>query len=57
MTGGAHGPVIVASQPDESRLYRMVSRKIQPYMPPGGKLSETDMEAVEQAIKVQLGLT
>src|SRR4051812_31408873 len=38
MKGGDHGPVIVVSQPEESRLYRMASHSVKPFMPPGGKL-------------------
>jgi hypothetical protein len=50
MAGGAHGAVIVASQPDESRLYRMASHNIKPFMPPGGKLSESDLETLRDWI-------
>src|SRR5437868_3786548 len=50
MAGGAHGPAIVASQPDESPLYRMASHAIKPFMPPGGKLSEADLDTLREWI-------
>src|SRR5713226_17740 len=50
MAGGVHGPAIVASQPAESRLYRMASHSIKPFMPPGGKLPETDLETLREWI-------
>lgn len=36
MEGGSSGAVIVAGQPDASRLFKLVSRAEEPYMPPSG---------------------
>ncbi|MFA6242972.1 MAG: c-type cytochrome domain-containing protein, partial [Candidatus Hydrogenedentales bacterium] len=36
MEGGSSGAVIVAGQPDASRLFKLISRAEQPYMPPSG---------------------
>ena len=48
--GGKHGPAVVPSRPDESRLYRMVSHALQPSMPPGGKLPDGDLETLRSWI-------
>ena len=48
--GGEHGPAVVPSRPDESRLYRMVSHALQPSMPPGGKLPDGDLETLRSWI-------
>ena len=50
MAGGAHGPAIIPSKPDESRLYRMVSLTVQPSMPPSGKLSDSDLATLREWI-------
>ncbi|MBX7255083.1 MAG: hypothetical protein K1Y02_01885 [Candidatus Hydrogenedentes bacterium] len=36
MEGGSSGAVIAAGQPDSSRLFKLVSRAEEPYMPPSG---------------------
>jgi hypothetical protein len=35
LSGGWHGPVVVAGKPEESRLYRRVARLEKTYMPLG----------------------
>src|SRR5262245_34469173 len=50
LAGGQHGRVIVPSNPGESRLFRMVSHTLTPSMPPGGKLSDEDIETLREWI-------
>ncbi|PYV10317.1 MAG: hypothetical protein DMG23_08085 [Acidobacteria bacterium] len=48
VSGGAHGPVVVARKSDESRLLLMVQGKVKPQMPFGGTpLSETDIATLK----------
>jgi len=49
--GGDHGPVIVPSDADASRLYQYVSHKEKPTMPPGKKLSDADIETLRRWIE------
>lgn len=45
---GKHGPVIVPGKSDESRLYLMITGKIQPQMPmAGGKLEDAEIAALK----------
>src|SRR5687767_10183528 len=45
--GSAHGPVVVAHQPEKSRLYLAVAHLQQPAMPRvGAKLSTEDVETI-----------
>jgi hypothetical protein len=46
LTGGDHGAVIVASDPDQSRLYKQITHVAEPAMPPGKKLSDDDIETL-----------
>ena len=57
MKGGDHGPVIVPSQPQESRLYQVVSHSVKPFMPPDGKLSEAELDALRDWIATGASFT
>jgi hypothetical protein len=46
LAGGEHGPAIVPSEPENSRLFRMVSHALQPTMPPGKKLAPDDLDTL-----------
>ncbi|HKE21409.1 MAG TPA: PSD1 and planctomycete cytochrome C domain-containing protein [Bryobacteraceae bacterium] len=46
MTGGAHGGVIVPGDPEQSRLYKLITHVAEPAMPPGKKLSDDDIETI-----------
>jgi mono/diheme cytochrome c family protein len=46
LAGGAHGAVIVASDPGQSRLYKVLTHEAEPAMPPNGKLSDEDIETI-----------
>lgn len=49
--GSATGPVVVAHQPQQSRLFLLVSHQQQPAMPPvGARLSDEDVEAIREWI-------
>jgi len=49
--GSASGPVIVAHQPQQSRLFLLVSHQQQPAMPPvGARLSDDDVETIRDWI-------
>ncbi len=50
MKGGDHGPAIVPGKPDESALIRAV-RFEGPRMPPGGKLSQAEIDVLVQWVK------
>src|SRR5437867_3126560 len=50
LAGGVHGPVIVPSKPDESRLLKLISRAEPPSMPPNGRLSQDDIETIRNWI-------
>jgi mono/diheme cytochrome c family protein len=51
LAGGAHGAVIVASQPGDSKLLKSVTHSAQPAMPPGKKLSDADVEVLRAWIQ------
>jgi mono/diheme cytochrome c family protein len=46
LAGGMHGAVIVASDPSQSRLYKVLTHEAEPAMPPGKKLSDDDIETI-----------
>ncbi len=46
LAGGMHGAVIVASDPEQSRLYKLITHVAEPAMPPGKKLSDDDIETL-----------
>ncbi len=46
LAGGMHGAVIVAGDPDQSRLYKLINHVSEPAMPPGKKLSDDDIETL-----------
>jgi mono/diheme cytochrome c family protein len=51
-TGGAHGPVVVAGDPEHSRLYRRVARLEKPYMPmQGDALTEDEIGLIRKWIE------
>ncbi len=49
--GGAHGAVIVPSDPEQSRLYKLVTHAAEPSMPPGKKLSDDDIKTLRAWIE------
>jgi cytochrome c553 len=57
LSGGWHGPVVVAGKPDESRLYRRVARLEKTYMPLGSgggagePLPEAELALIKQWIE------
>src|SRR5262249_31587168 len=51
LAGGAHGTVIVAGDPDQSRLYKLIMHEAEPAMPPGGRLSDDDIETLRNWIE------
>jgi mono/diheme cytochrome c family protein len=49
--GSATGPVVVAHQPERSRLFLLVGHRQQPAMPPvGARLSDEDVETIREWI-------
>jgi hypothetical protein len=46
LKGGAKGPAIMSGNAAQSRLMQMVTHSVQPSMPPGRKLPETDITAL-----------
>jgi WD40 repeat protein len=49
--GGHRGPIVVPGKSDESRLFLMISGKLQPMMPMGGKpLAAGDLETIRKWI-------
>jgi hypothetical protein len=46
LAGGQHGAVIVASDPEQSKLYKVILHVAEPAMPPGKKLSDDDIETL-----------
>src|SRR5438094_10353315 len=46
LAGGAHGAVIVASDPGQSRLYQVLTHEPEPAMPPNGKLPDAYIETI-----------
>jgi mono/diheme cytochrome c family protein len=46
LAGGSHGAVIVASDPGQSRLYKVVTHEAEPAMPPGKKLTDDEIETL-----------
>ncbi len=47
LKGGAHGAAIVAGNPEASRMVQMLEGKLQPQMPMGGELKETEIAAIK----------
>ena len=50
LRGGERGPAIVPHNPRGSLLYRFVSHRGKPEMPPGGKLSEEEIDTLRRWI-------
>ena len=49
--GSANGPVVIAHQPDKSRLFLLVSHQQEPHMPQNGpKLADADLDLIRQWI-------
>ena len=48
LEGGGRGPAIVPGQPEQSRLIRAVSYRGELKMPPGGKLPDSEIKALER---------
>src|SRR5436309_12005437 len=46
LAGGSRGAVIVASDPAQSRLYKVVTHEAEPAMPPGKKLTDDEIETL-----------
>ena len=46
LAGGMHGAVIVPSDPEQSRLFKLVTHVAEPAMPPGKKLSDDEIETL-----------
>jgi mono/diheme cytochrome c family protein len=46
LAGGMHGAVIVPSDPEQSRLYKLITHVAEPAMPPGKKLADDDIETL-----------
>ncbi|HEV3384067.1 MAG TPA: DUF1549 domain-containing protein, partial [Gemmata sp.] len=51
LEGGDNGPAIVSGKPDESLLIKAVRYHEEPRMPPKGKLSDRQIEILEQWVK------
>lgn len=51
LTGGERGPAVEPGDASKSRLYRMAAGLDQPSMPPGKKLSATEVELLKQWIE------
>jgi mono/diheme cytochrome c family protein len=51
LEGGRSGALLVPGDPAESLLLRRVTGEVQPQMPPGGKLTETEMAALRSWIR------
>jgi len=51
MAGGIHGAVIVASDPEQSKLYKVITHVAEPAMPPGKKLADEDIETLRTWIE------
>lgn len=54
-TGGDSGPVIVAAQPEESALYKVLHADADPHMPPKKQLSARQMQAIRDWIAAGAG--
>ena len=50
LKGGAHGAAIVSGDPEASRLVQMLEGALQPKMPMGGELKETEIAAIKSWI-------
>ncbi len=50
LAGGENGKVIVPGDPQASRLFQFVTHQEKPTMPPGKKLSDTDIETLRRWI-------
>ena len=46
LAGGMHGSVLVPSDPEQSRLYKLVTHIAEPAMPPGKKLTDDEIETL-----------
>src|ERR1051326_7386544 len=46
LSGGMHGSVLVPSDPEQSRLYKLVTHVAEPAMPPGKKLSDDEIDTL-----------
>ena len=46
LSGGMHGSVLVPSDPEQSRLYKLVTHLAEPAMPPGKKLTDDEIETL-----------
>src|SRR5215470_9332498 len=46
LAGGMHGSVLTPSDPEQSRLYKLVTHVAEPSMPPGKKLTDDEIEAI-----------
>ena len=46
LKGGVKGPAIAAGNAAQSRLIQLVTHAVQPAMPPGGRLKESDIDAL-----------
>src|ERR1700693_4337981 len=55
LAGGMHGAVIVASDPEQRKLYKLITHVAEPAMPPGKKLSDDDIETLR--IWIEAGAT
>ncbi len=51
VAGGASGEVVVAGEPESSRLWRLVAHQEEPDMPPGDKLPEAQLEILRTWIE------
>jgi hypothetical protein len=51
LTGGEHGPAVTPGNPEKSRLYRAVAGIENPTMPPGKKLTESDIAILRRWIE------
>ena len=50
LRGGERGPAIIPHNPKRSLLYKFVSHEMKPEMPPGGKLSEGEIDTLRRWI-------
>ena len=46
LAGGTHGAALVAGDPDQSRLFKLITHLGEPAMPPGKKLADDDIETL-----------
>ena len=50
LTGGERGAAVVGSSLEGSWLWRLVTHQVKPFMPPGSKLDDTDIEVLRKWI-------